>query len=136
MPQRLLDGFDAGSRRTKHNGMGMMFRFLWHSQVTVNTSSPIIQLKTDQVTIDFVGTILLGQFSSIGKGIFCSLLFVVLPEVVEIFGFLRIWFDILHGESYFYMMGIFLSINLYTQSQITESRCLTCSYINLGTSIF
>ena len=74
--------------------------------------SHLVYLKFYEIAIYLIGAILLGEFLGVTQGNVLQFVLRLLPEAVEILRFLGIRLNLIHRESYFYMMLIGFAIKL------------------------
>ena len=107
---RLLDGFDAGSRRGENHRMATLLGILGIEEVAVHRMTFLIYLKFNEITVYLVGTVFLGEFLGVTQGNILQFVLCLLPECIEILRLLGIRLNLIYRESYFDMMLIGLAI--------------------------
>ena len=109
---RFLDGFDAGSWRCENHRMATLLGILWIKEIAIHRMAFLIYLKLNEIAVNLIGTIFLGEFLGIAQRNVLQFVLCLLPECIKILRLLGIRLNFIYRESYFYMMLVGFAIEL------------------------
>ena len=140
-----LDGLDAGTRRTEHNGVLFHSTFLiphstffWTSEVGVDIVVAV-GMQFQQVAVD-VGIGILVDLLAAHHQLFVLHLLAgffqrLLPKGVEVGRILRVGLQLFRREAHLDVVLVGLSVDGGLESQVAEARLLHGTHIDDGTAI-
>ena len=136
MAQRLLNGLDSGTRRTKDYRTRTFFCIFRIEKIAINSLPTAVYLQFHKITIYLIRTIFLSQFLGIFQWTLGQFGLVVVPEFLKVGRHLGVRLNLLWRKPYLHMMLVGFAVDGSRHAAIPETGLFHCAYLDGGFSIF